>query len=549
MSYIQPSSVIEFYRGVPFDSDYHNTGFFSNTSDQESYFNQFTPVILTAQSYQRVEYGFLKVELPYVTCFRFNYMRVRNPSYEAKWFYAFVTDVRYISDTVTAIYYELDVMQTWLANYTLEQCFIERQHSETDGIGDNVAPDPVDIGEPVYNDYHEVPLLYDIKRMYAMVCICDVNNAVVDGRNFQNIYSGADVYAFDPTVASELTDLNNFLAQYIQRPDAIVGMYMCPRILLPTRGGGSGTYGAYYINGAESSPGFDITLPAMSPTGNTLNGYAPKNNKLYTYPYNYLVVDNASGEGLNLRYEYFGRGLSSYLTPHLRLDGTSMQPVTLRIRPSNYKGSGFETVAGVTRPKPLSTEMVTINGYPLCSWNFDTYKAWVAQNMIPEIANMATSALGVGASLIAGGMDGGVSSGAAAGASVNVLSQITGFFNRRYRASIAADIFKGTLLSGNVNISNKNNTFYYGRLSCNSEYAKRIDDYFTMYGYAQGIVATPNRRARQRFTYVKTIGCEITANIPNDDQLKIKSIYDNGVRFWVDPSDIGNYSTANNVLT
>ena len=85
--------------------------------------------------------------------------------------------------------------------------------------------------------------------------------------------------------------------------------------------------------------------------------------------------------------------------------------------------------------------------------------------------------------------------------------------------------------------------------SCNAEYAKRIDDFFTMYGYAQGIVATPNRRARQRFTYIKTIGCEISGSIPNDDQLKIKSIYDNGVRFWVNPSEIGNYTLANNVIT
>ena len=48
-----------------------------------------------------------------------------------------------------------------------------------------------------------------------------------------------------------------------------------------------------YVNG--------ITL-----VGNeTLDGYTPKNKKMYTYPYNFFNMDNGNGSNLQLRYEFF----------------------------------------------------------------------------------------------------------------------------------------------------------------------------------------------------------------------------------------------------
>lgn len=533
--------------GVPIDSDYNNTGYFTSSSAQDAYFSGKVVRTLSNYYYQREGIGIIKVQLTYAQCYTINYMRFKNTSYENKWFYAFVTKAEYISDTVTALHYTIDVMQTWMMNYTLEQCFIERQHSTSDNIGDNLAPESVDCGEMVYNGYQRLPIdgTHDMSNLYAMVAICDTNDTAVHGIETDNIYSGARLYAFDVQSSSELQALNNFLATYIQRPDAVVGMYMCPKIVV-TRGGGSGDYANYAVLAGGNPPTYHLTLPKLT-SGVTLNGYAPRNKKLLTYPYNYLSVDNASGQGLVLRYEYFGMGLSSHLQPQFTLDGVSLQPVELRLRPANYKGSGTSQATG--SGLPINSEMLSIKNYPLCSWNFDTYKAWIAQNAVPMGYNMGASLMGVGA---ASGFNSGSFMGFTDfrqyGATMHVMGQVNNFLTQRYQASIASDMFKGTLQSGNVNVANDTTQFYYGRVSCNAEYAKRIDDYFTMFGYAQGIVARPNRRARQRFTYVKTIGCEISGQIPNDDQVLIKSIYDAGIRFWVDPDDIGNYATANGTL-
>ena len=58
---------------------------------------------------------------------------------------------------------------------------------------------------------------------------------------------------------------------------------------------------------------------------------------------------------------------------------------------------------------------------------------------------------------------------------------------------------------------------------------------------------TPNRTASPHYTYIKTIDCEISGSLPADTAAKICSIYDNGVTFWRNGNEVGNYSVDNTV--
>ena len=79
------------------------------------------------------------------------------------------------------------------------------------------------------------------------------------------------------------------------------------------------------------------------------------------------------------------------------------------------------------------------------------------------------------------------------------------------------------------------------------EIAKTIDDYFDKFGYATRRIKKPNRNARPYWTYTKTIGCTIIGSVPCDDMKKICSIYDNGITFWNDGNNVGNYDLDNTV--
>ena len=76
--------------------------------------------------------------------------------------------------------------------------------------------------------------------------------------------------------------------------------------------------------------------------------------------------------------------------------------------------------------------------------------------------------------------------------------------------------------------------------------AKSIDDYFTKYGYATRRLKIPNRNSRPHWNYVKTIGMELNNNeCPTDDARKICAIYDKGITFWKNASEVGDYSLDN----
>ena len=77
-----------------------------------------------------------------------------------------------------------------------------------------------------------------------------------------------------------------------------------------------------------------------------------------------------------------------------------------------------------------------------------------------------------------------------------------------------------------------------------------------MFGYATNKVKTPNRNSRPHWNYVKTRGCvlhsgrvaadgTLTGGLPADDMAKINAIYDNGITFWKNGSEVGDYSLNN----
>lgn len=68
----------------------------------------------------------------------------------------------------------------------------------------------------------------------------------------------------------------------------------------------------------------------------TIDGYTPKNNKCFCYPFNYLTLNNNSGVKVILKYELFNNSQSTTATiKYYPVVGNN--PVLLCV-PVNYKG-------------------------------------------------------------------------------------------------------------------------------------------------------------------------------------------------------------------
>lgn len=509
--YIEPNTNIRLLTNVPLDNSYDHTIYFETETDQISYFTALTKYNLNYYTYQRVNNGVTRVGIKADSLYDCNYMMFQNTNFGSKWFYAFITKVEYVNNVTSNVYFEIDVMQTWHFDYTMGQCFVEREHTATDLIGQHIEPESIDIGEYVMQGYGQ---LVDLSDLAVIIMINDTSTAP-EGTLYNGVYCGSTMFAYN---ATDVTSIKNKLDSYVQKPDAVTCMYMCPVIAL---GIGTIPEGGTQDFGSNSGYSFELSGNAVSDS-DTLDGYKPKNNKMYTYPYNFFHVDDGSSGELNLRYEFFTSGV-----PKVRIDCCDTLPVKLSLHPVNYKG-----VTGRYMPENLMIE-----NFPMCSWNTDTFKAWVAQNSLPLGA-------GIGGSIIAGAVAVSNPIGALAVGGA-VINQVTGALASGYKASISAPIAKGNYNAGNVNCSVGIQTFFGGRCSVNKYYAEMIDNYFTMYGYAVKKCKIPNRNLRPHWNYVKTVGCVVDGSVPADDMKSIINIYNNGITFWNNGSEIGNYNYDN----
>lgn len=552
---IEPSTNIRLLQDVPLSPTYKHTIRFNSASEQSTYFIQKTKHTLTKQTYQRVNRGYVRVGLSADDCYDCNYMMFRNTAYGSKWFYAFITTVEYVNDHCCEIAFQIDVLQTWLFDVTIKECMVVREHSSSDQIGHNILPEPVQLGEYKSSERGSINV---ITPLGVIVAISDSQKSV-GGNLFEGVFTGCTYYGYNTSDQGDLEALKIKLLDYVQSPDSIVGMWMCPVTFMGTRNSEheiSSTAKGYSFTTAEGD------IPVLTDTV-ALDNYTPKNKKLYTYPYNYLMLDNGSDNSLVLRYEFFKK-----YSPIIRIEGTKNAPVRCSVYPMNYKGYG---------DNPYRPESLTMGDYPMCSWNNDAYKVWLAQNSYPRQVKMAQSVVNsivgttaslasfgtalANADLYTGENKASHTQVATNTASLGLLSGITNavmnpmneYINQtlsKYNASIEADPIKGTIGNSNLLISQGQNAIFYSRMSVNYENARSIDNFFTCFGYATNRLKVPNvfkgsSFRRPHWNYVQTNGAIVYGTMPSSDTALFSNILNSGITFWEKPDEIGDYSLDN----
>lgn len=519
--YIQPQTNIKLLHNVPLDDTYDHTIYFASASAQYTYFASLTKYNLVNYTYQRVQKGVARVGYKADLLYDCNYMMFQNTSFGSKWFYAFITKVEYVNNECSDVYFEIDVMQTWFFDFELEHCFVEREHCVDDTIGEHIEPESVATGEYVYNSYQEVVYLDDL---VTIVAVNEHDTGGHSGMIYDGIYGAATLYVYN---ADDYLSINALIHSHRTDPESIIAIYCLPKFCI-----GNSLPSNHIIPTRSSSRHATVELPKIQ-EGMMLDGYQPKNNKLYTYPYNFICVDNSNGSSMVLRYEYFKN-----LTPMLQVWGTINQPIQIQCRPCEYKNI---TGNDGDHKKTLNSESISLTNFPICTWSVDSYQAWISQSAVPNFISTTGSLLQAGVSA----RPSFIKYGGNIPMAVSAIGSVSQVLQDFYKASIAADITKGSTNCGSVNCTKGRQQFYYGRCSVDKRIARIIDDYFNMYGYATNRVKIPNTHSRPHWNYVKTIGCCVTGSIPADDMRKICEIHDNGITYWKNGYEIGGYNLDN----
>lgn len=99
---------------------------FENLQAQENYFLSLPYVEDTNASYQRKD-GVIRFNRHIDSIISYNYCMYKNENYSNKWFYAFITGMRYLNDGTTEIAIVTDVFQTWQFDLIYKLSFVERE--------------------------------------------------------------------------------------------------------------------------------------------------------------------------------------------------------------------------------------------------------------------------------------------------------------------------------------------------------------------------------------------------------------------------------------
>lgn len=512
---------------VPLELDNLNQLTFANKTAQYNYFTSLPKLPFDDFTYQRKD-GILRLPALVDDIEGYNYVMYRNEGYTDKWFYAFIDSMEYVNDNVTHAKIRTDTWQTWQFDLDFKPTFVAREHTNDDTIGANTVPENVETGEPVTNGQiiHMAPNSTGNFVCFMVSDVGPINKTWDSSNQYNGIFSGYFLFGVDSFDAA--TQIVNC---YIDETkiDAIKNVFMCPKLLFGTPTTSiidtlTPTVTIYYPQKVQAPIALieNQTINRI----NTLDGYTPKNDKLYTWPYSYLFVTNNVGGDAEYRYEDFYQA-----TPHFRMSGIVTSGCDIKLNPLNYKNV-------TTSNEAYGLKLGKI---PICSWNSDSYAVWLAQNQLNMQVSLTRNTLKTVAGVATKNYE------MAASGVGSYLGDVLNSMSESFLAKHLPDEVHGNPNSSDYNFS-AGLFIDVRRMSVRAEYARIIDDYFSAFGYATNRVKLPNITGRRNWNYVKTIACYIKADIPQGDLQEIKSMFDKGITLWHNPATFADYSQNNDII-
>lgn len=517
-----PSTIVKVLRGVNIDATYRDTYTFADESAQIEFFTKKKKYDFTDFAYQRHSNS-LKLPVNAELLFDCDYIMFRNESIRNKWFYAFITKVEFINQNVSEVFFEVDVMQTWYFDYIMMPSFVEREHVEDDTFGLNLVDENLETGEYIVNSgVVDQPETIAEFTPYIIVGVAELlpeykpqSTADIIDHSF----TGLKYYYCSLVLAERVTEL---VKKYSEagKGDAIVTVFMFPSQLM----GIDKVSGSGWLTDEQLQPIIGGNIKNLFAP---LDGYAPKNNKLFTYPYRALEITTGTTAKM-YNYEFF-RNFNNMFT----VIGTPSPAANILAVPNDYKGFNLNL-----------DENVTMQPFPQCSWINDTYANWLAQNQMSN-----TLSLSIGAGKIAAGVLGAATGAVTIGTATAIsgANDVLGVLTKIANHSVIPDSAKGSTASANTFYANGQWYFYLVPKCIRREYAERIDNFFSVYGYKVANVKVPNINSRKSWNYLKTINAALVGSIPSDELAKIREVYNKGITFW-HGDFVGDYNHENTII-
>lgn len=568
MADFTPITTVQLMNNVPLFPDNTNQIYFDNATHQNQYFTSRVYKTSNNLTYQR-DYQVYALQAEYDnTITSCNYLRYRNNNYGNKWFYAFITSIRYVNPNTVYIDFILDAYQTFMFDITWKDCFIERSHVRDDTLGAHTLDEGIHVGnryskevnvswpgtDVFAGNVNVVPIIF-LAAAYVFPSSGDPTERIITA-NVQGTPTTLAVWFpnFDVIKTAPLFQMQQFLKllQNSSKSNAIVASVAIPEHIARgtwnTMKGVEGAItevqpdpkaiesGAYLqISNQQFIDSVNATL-TLTP----LMSYTPRNKKLYCYPFTYFVLSSNQGENVTIKTEWLPETQPPVGDPDRELKLS----LSANISPdSSY-------FCKVTNANSASRALTcTMAQLPQVATASSTYANWLAGHMASITSGILANGL-----QIFGGTAATVSGAGASAGIGGITSGVNGIIgtigNLIDAEKMPASLNSSGGSTGNAAINNRRFSLYQQVL--NPDMYASIDQFFDMYGYKVNMNGTPDFYCRAYWQYFKIPIVNITGNVPAEYMNQIKSTFQNGVTLWNysagDGVDVGNYRNGYNPI-
>ena len=528
---IIPASTISIYKGIPWDISYENVMLFESVNERNTFLQ--SKLFVNYSELTVIKDGVIRVKGLFNNFLTCNYLSFFNYNFGTtrEWF-AFITDVVYVNTECVEIHYTLDIWQCYLFDFEIQKCFVIREHVNDDAIGQYTKDEHLDIGEYIVNDVDT----WTDSPAVALYALPDTPTYSSVGNVLTCVQSvGANL--------SDISSISAIIGAYNDYPERIANFIMCVSSMVD--------------NSNHTLQGFidniNIEINRDFSMGNDV--YYPENNKLYTYPYRFLSVDN------------FGNGLETYKIEDFTSQDFNVRNVTFLIQgtpnpkpiisatPQSYKNSN--NIYGFY--DQLTNFEVVYDNFPMIPFATDTFKAWLSQygasfaiNSVASLSNDIMDIAGTAGKLAIPDFDFGISDTQNLVKQIgNTAKDVANIYTTVKVNKIHSQQIHNSIGDAGLNFWRDQVGFRFIQYCIKPEYARQIDHYFTRYGYNVSEQKVPNIRGRENFNYVETRNAIITSkntqtsSIPALHKKIMETCLNKGVTFWHN-TNIGIYE--NNII-
>ena len=571
-------------KNVDLDPEYNYTIDFDNEDAQKAYFDEKIEHIIPEENYSYIrETERIKVEKNIDDLFGINYLMYENKN---KRYYGFITNKEYVNPECTRLTFKLDVFQSYMFDYEIDESFIDREHQDRFNID----------GTPIYNTQDEN---VNYGKKYKQVAKHDLKHNAIERTNADGSKTTwKDGYMI--LVSIEKWDGDTFKnsitqGNFLENPFYCYAFPMVEEIRTAIDGTQTKSFAPSINNNIQLVSG--STTKVMKEFGMLLKSDEIKTDKVkaiyftsHVEQINDITDDTGIptfnvGNILELKFTVDGETISF---PCLRVFGQSsgqFNSITKNVQfdistlsKDNLKNKKFETKLFTnpfyylqldnkqTQPLTLLNEylpneinvkvktiqnimpksMYEIDGYlnnttherlvdasivdlPLLN---DAYLNYMQQNKASATAGIAVAGVQTIAGLALGAITGGIGLAVAGSSVLSFGGQIANELIKREDLKQTPDNVKAEGNNGYFTLASHEQGLSLIEYSITDEYQDKIFKYLFHYGYKCNDFKKPDTRSRYYFNYIKTIGVNLKTNIDADVKNEIASIYNNGITIW-----------------